>query len=42
MSGKNEERWLYAFGRKEEPIFEEVNGEPIYLRQKIQFKGMYY
>ena len=28
-------------GRKEEPIFEEVNGEPSYLRQKIQFKGMY-
>ena len=28
-------------GRKEEPIFEEVNGEPIYLRQKIQFKGMH-
>ena len=28
-------------GRKEEPIFEEVNGEPVYLRQKIQFKGMY-
>ena len=28
-------------GRKEEPIFEEVNGQPTYLRQKIQFKGMY-
>lgn len=28
------------FGRKEEPVFEEVNGEPIYLRQKIQFKGI--
>lgn len=28
------------FGRKEEPIFEEVNGEPTYLRQKIQFKGV--
>lgn len=29
-----------AFGRKEEPIFEEVNGEPVYLRQKIRFKGI--
>lgn len=28
------------FGRREEPVFEEVNGEPIYLRQKIQFKGV--
>lgn len=28
------------FGRKEEPIFEEINGEPTYLRQKIQFKGI--
>ena len=27
-------------GRREEPIFEEVNGEPLYLRQKIQFKGL--
>ncbi len=30
------------FGRKEEPVFEEVNGEPVYLRQKIQFKGILY
>lgn len=28
------------FGRREEPVFEEVNGEPTYLRQKIQFKGV--
>ena len=28
------------FGRKEEPIFEEINGEPAVLRQKIQFKGI--
>jgi len=28
------------FGRREEPVFEEVNGEPVYLRQKIQFKGL--
>ncbi|WP_431028112.1 NETI motif-containing protein [Lysinibacillus sp. LZ02] len=27
-------------GRKEEPVFQEVNGEPTYLRQKIQFKGI--
>lgn len=27
-------------GRKEEPIFHIVNGEPTYLRQKIQFKGL--
>jgi len=29
-----------AVGRKEEPIFHLVNGEPTYLRQKIQFKAM--
>ena len=28
------------FGRKEEPVFEEINGEPVVLRQKIQFKGI--
>lgn len=28
------------FGRKEEPIFHVVNGEPTYLRQKIMFKGI--
>lgn len=28
------------FGRREEPVFEEVSGEPVYLRQKIQFKGV--
>lgn len=28
------------FGRKEEPIFHLVNGEPTYLRQKILFKGI--
>lgn len=31
-----------AVGRKEEPIFHLVNGEPTYLRQKIQFKAMFY
>lgn len=31
-----------AVGRKEEPIFHLVNGEPTYLRQKIQFKAMLY
>ena len=29
-----------ALGRKEEPIFEMVDGEPVVLRQKIQFKGV--
>lgn len=28
------------FGRKEEPVFHIVDGEPTYLRQKIQFKGV--
>ena len=27
-----------AVGRKEEPVFQIVNGEPTYLRQKIKFK----
>ncbi|HWK22038.1 MAG TPA: NETI motif-containing protein [Ureibacillus sp.] len=27
-------------GRKEEPVFHIINGEPTYLRQKIQFKGI--
>ena len=27
-------------GRREEPIFHEVNGQPTVLRQKIQFKGL--
>lgn len=27
-------------GRKEEPMFQLINGEPTYLRQKIQFKGI--
>ena len=31
-----------AVGRKEEPIFHLVNGEPTYLRQKIQFKAVVY
>lgn len=28
-----------AVGRKEEPLFEEINGEPIPVRQIIKFKG---
>ena len=28
------------FGRKEEPVFHMVDGEPTYLRQKIKFKGI--
>ncbi|QCR33892.1 NETI motif-containing protein [Lysinibacillus sp. SGAir0095] len=27
-------------GRKEEPVFHLVEGEPTYLRQKIKFKGI--
>lgn len=29
-----------AVERREEPIFHMINGEPTYLRQKIQFKAM--
>lgn len=29
-----------AAGRREEPVFHIVNGEPTVLRQKIQFKGL--
>lgn len=28
-----------AVGRKEEPLFEEVNGEPVPVRQIVKFKG---
>ena len=34
------EEGYMPFGRKEEPVFEMVDGEPSYLRQKIQFKGI--
>lgn len=34
------EQGYMPIGRKEEPIFHLVNGEPTYLRQKIQFKGL--
>lgn len=27
-------------GRREEPVFHIVNGEPVVLHQKIQFKGI--
>jgi len=27
-------------GRKEEPLFEEVNGQPVPVRQIIKFKGV--
>ncbi|MDN4494907.1 NETI motif-containing protein [Ureibacillus aquaedulcis] len=27
-------------GRREEPVFHMVDGEPTYLRQKIEFKGI--
>jgi hypothetical protein len=29
-----------AMGRKEEPVFHIIDGEPTYLRQKIKFKGI--
>lgn len=29
-----------AMGRREEPIFHMVDGEPVVLRQKIEFKGI--
>ncbi|MFP3359071.1 NETI motif-containing protein [Planococcus citreus] len=28
-----------AVSRKEEPLFEEINGEPVPVRQIIKFKG---
>ena len=28
-----------AVGRREEPLFEEINGEPVPVRQIIKFKG---
>ena len=28
-------------GRREEPIFHIVDGEPVVLRQKIEFKGLF-
>ena len=28
------------FGRQEKPIFHEVDGTPVVLRQQIQFKGV--
>ncbi|QMT18305.1 NETI motif-containing protein [Planococcus maritimus] len=33
------EEGYMAVGRKEEPLFEEVNGEPVPVRQIIKFKG---
>ncbi|MCM3088083.1 NETI motif-containing protein [Bhargavaea ginsengi] len=29
-----------AAGRKEEPVFEERDGEPVPVRQRIRFKGV--
>ncbi len=28
-----------AIGRKEEPLFEEINGQPVPIRQIVKFKG---
>lgn len=33
------EEGYMAVGRKEEPLFEEINGEPVPVRQIIKFKG---
>jgi len=35
-----EQEGYMAAGRKEEPIFEERNGEPVPVRQRIRFKGV--
>ncbi|CEG23624.1 hypothetical protein BN1080_02624 [Planococcus massiliensis] len=29
-----------AVGRKEEPLFEEIDGKPVPIRQIVKFKGM--
>ncbi|HWL13273.1 MAG TPA: NETI motif-containing protein [Ureibacillus sp.] len=34
------EQGYMAMGRKEEPVFHVVDGEPTYLRQKVKFKGV--
>lgn len=34
------EQGYMPVGRREEPVFHEVNGEPTVLRQKIMFKGV--
>ena len=34
------EQGYVAMGRKEEPVFEEVNGEPVPVRQIVKFKGI--
>lgn len=37
--GRMKQEGYMAVGRKEEPLFEEINGEPIPVRQIIKFKG---
>ncbi|MBU9674896.1 NETI motif-containing protein [Planococcus sp. CP5-4] len=34
-----EQEGYMAVGRKEEPLFEEINGAPVPVRQIIKFKG---
>lgn len=34
------ENGYMAMGRREEPIFHMVDGNPVVLRQKIEFKGI--
>ncbi|MDN3450878.1 NETI motif-containing protein [Planococcus sp. APC 3906] len=33
------EQGYAAVGRKEEPLFEEINGKPVPIRQIVKFKG---
>lgn len=33
------EQGYAAVGRKEEPLFEEINGQPVPIRQIVKFKG---
>lgn len=33
------EQGYAAVGRKEEPLFEEINGQPVPIRQIVRFKG---
>jgi hypothetical protein len=36
-----QEQGYMPMGRREEPVFQEVNGEIVPIRQIIQFKGTY-
>ncbi|WKA55769.1 NETI motif-containing protein [Planococcus shixiaomingii] len=34
------EQGYMAMGRKEEPVFEDIDGEPVPVRQIVKFKGV--